>query len=176
MHVLVSLVVSLIMSTVHCFNKILETYPIFIIANVKTATSTFTDLKDSPRNDSSSIHIKPQSMKYFLHLLDTYNVGQEAGVDEYTFQDIFYVCYHCGRYMTKRMASAHHDIEFDESESDPQESTRESSVTRSPYHARTLASFQREPLCIYLRKEIEEESNMLDVINPRAYREKHLIR
>ncbi len=32
MHVLVSLVVSLIMSTVHCFNKILETYPIFIIA------------------------------------------------------------------------------------------------------------------------------------------------
>ncbi len=58
-------------------------------------------------------------MKYFLHLLDAHNAGQEAGVRRITFRSIFYVCHDCGRYMTKRMASSHHDTEFDDS--DPEE-------------------------------------------------------
>ncbi len=110
-------------------------------------------------------------MKYFLHLLDAHNAGQEAGVDEYTFRSIFYVCHDCGRYMTKRMASSHHDTEFDDS--DPEEYGDGSHWQHTANS--TNLRFELAPPCIYLRKlEEVEESDISDVINPHTYREKHL--
>lgn len=97
--------------------------------------------------------------RFFLHLLDAHNVGQEAGVSEEMFKAIFYTCYCCGRYMTQRMAFQHHDEdEFCDDESDTESLNSDSAHRYSP----NLKS------CIYLR---EEGRN---IINPRKYREKHL--
>ncbi len=110
-------------------------------------------------------------MKYFLHLLDAHNAGQEAGVDEYTFRSIFYVCHDCGRYMTKRMASSHHDTEFDDS--DPEEYGMD--PTGSTPQIQPIFALNLHHPAFYLRKlEEVEESDISDVINPHTYREKHL--
>lgn len=102
-------------------------------------------------------------VKYFLHLLDAHNVGQEAGVDERTFRSIFHVCHHCGRYMTSRMASPHHDKdEFGESDSGDTE------LQNANLNHRSLLG------CIYLRKELEDLDALGTGIDPRVYREKHL--
>lgn len=52
---------------------------------------------------------------FFLRMLDAHNVGHEAGVPEEVFKVIFYICPHCGQYMTQRVAFNHvEDAEFTE--------------------------------------------------------------
>ncbi len=46
--------------------------------------------------------------QYFLSLLDTHS-GSKSGVPGNVFRDIFYVCEQCGRHMTQRIASSHHE-------------------------------------------------------------------
>lgn len=47
--------------------------------------------------------------QYFLRLLDTHGSGGKSGVPENIFKEIFYVCWQCGRHMTERVSSSHHE-------------------------------------------------------------------
>ena len=52
----------------------------------------------------------------FPRMLDAHDTDYSMGVSEDTFRAIFYICKHCGRYMTKRISSKHHedeDFDFD---------------------------------------------------------------
>ncbi len=52
----------------------------------------------------------------FPRMLDAHDSDYSTGVSEDTFRAIFYICQHCGRYMTKRISSKHHedeDFDFD---------------------------------------------------------------
>ncbi len=49
--------------------------------------------------------------QYFLSLLDTHwhGSGGKSGVPENIFKEMFYVCRQCGRHMTERVSSSHHE-------------------------------------------------------------------
>ncbi len=47
--------------------------------------------------------------QYFLSLLDTHSSGGKSGVPANIFMEIFYVCRQCGRHMTERVSSNHHE-------------------------------------------------------------------
>lgn len=50
---------------------------------------------------------------FFLRLLDVHDAGHEAGVPEDIFKAIFYSCWQCGRYMTKRVSFNHNEVDSD---------------------------------------------------------------
>ncbi len=56
-----------------------------------------------------------QNRGHFTWLLDAHNSDHAAGVPEEIFRSIFYLCSHCGRYMTQRVSRDHHeDADWDD--------------------------------------------------------------
>ncbi len=58
--------------------------------------------------DNNRFNIKTM---IFPRMLDAHDSDYSMGVSEDTFRAIFYICQHCGRYMTKRISSKHHEDE-----------------------------------------------------------------
>lgn len=55
---------------------------------------------------------------YFLWLLDAHNIDRAMGVPEDIFQELFYTCEGCGRYMTQRVSFNHREDNSEECSSD----------------------------------------------------------
>lgn len=75
--------------------------------------STFLDTESEVKRDRNKLNIKTM---IFPRILDAHDSDYSAGVSEDTFRAIFYICPHCGRYMTQRISSKHHedeDFDFD---------------------------------------------------------------
>lgn len=58
--------------------------------------------------NKSKLNIKTM---IFPRMLDAHGSDFAAGICEDLFKEIFYICPDCGRYMTARISSKHHDDE-----------------------------------------------------------------